>query len=112
MKISVSDEDIRNGRRNSRSECPVGLAIKRNGILHCCVTAAAVVVRDQHQRVTALLLPDPVRSWVEDFHQAKPVKPIHFELGLPVPAVCDGHCRSTERGSPACHRANGQHPTS
>jgi hypothetical protein len=91
MKIIVTRKDIENGNRHHGNDCPVGLAIKRAGVVHCCVTETAVVVRDEHKRVSALLLPDPVQRWISDYDQAKPVEPISFELGLPLSVRINGH---------------------
>jgi hypothetical protein len=88
MKICVTKEDIEQGHPQDPNACPIGRAVQRAGLKDYCVTASAIVVADQSQHPAALLLPESVQNWIADFDRAKPVSPITFELGLPVPAVC------------------------
>jgi hypothetical protein len=106
MKITVTREDIQNGRRHNPSGCPVGLAIQRAGVPYCCVTGGAVVMRHEHRGTTALLLPEAVQNWIADFDQARSVEPISFELGLPVSARCDGFHKGGA-GHQRCSQHNG-----
>ena len=88
MKVSVTKEDIEQGLPSNPNACPIGRAVQRAGLSDYCVTGSAIVVADQRQRTAALLLPESVQNWIADFDKRKPVGPISFELGLPVPAVC------------------------
>ncbi len=96
MRIVVTKEDIEKGRRQDPKGCPIGRALSRAGVNHCCVAGAAVILRNEPQQVTALLLPDVVRNWIFDFDRGKTVEPIGFEVGLPVKALC--HCRGQNGG--------------
>ncbi len=88
MKITVTQEDIAQGRRCDPNHCPVGRAVSRIGVRHYCVTETAVIIKGDCPSATALLLPDMVRNWIVNFDEQKPVEPISFELGLPVPVAC------------------------
>lgn len=88
MKISVTKDDIEKGQPQNPNACPIGHAIQRAGLQDYCVTGSAIIVADQRQQTAALLLPEEVQHWIADFDKAKPVGPISFELGLPIPAVC------------------------
>ena len=103
MKIKVTREDIEKGERRDPHSCPVGRAVSRAGIIHCCVTESAVIVPDGGPSPTALLLPDVVQSWILDFDAQKPVQPISFEVGLPVPVVCN--CSGHEQPNGCAARA-------
>jgi hypothetical protein len=89
MKISVTKDDIEKGQPRNPNACPIGRAIERAGLQDYCVTGTAIVVADTRQQTSALLLPEAVQQWISDFDKAKPVGPISFELGLPVPALCN-----------------------
>ncbi len=93
MRIVVTKEDIENGTRQDPKGCPVGRALSRAGINHCCVTGPAVILKNERQHATALLLPEAVRSWIVNYDRGNSVEPIGFEVGLPVTAVCrcNGH---------------------
>jgi hypothetical protein len=89
MKISVTKDDIEKGQPRNPNACPIGRAIQRAGLQDYCVTGSAIIVADQRHQTSALLLPEAVQHWIADFDKAKPVGPISFELGLPVPALCE-----------------------
>ncbi len=93
MKIVVTKEDIENGKRQDPKGCPVGRALTRAGIGHCCVAGPAVILKNERQQATALLLPDAVRNWIASFDGGQAVEPIRFEVGVPVTVVCrcNGH---------------------
>lgn len=88
MKVSITINDIKQGRRGHPQECPVGLAIQRSGFAYCCVAGPAIVLRDLERGVRAMLLPEAIQRWIKDFDQQLPVNPIEFELGSPIFAVC------------------------
>ena len=88
MKITVTKEDIEQGRRHHPSHCPIGRAVGRSGLPHYCVTRSAILIGGSSSRATALLLPEPIQHWILAFDEARPVQPVSFELGLPVPVGC------------------------
>jgi hypothetical protein len=88
MRIDVTRDDIQQGQRQNPKGCPVGRALDRAGVSHCGVTGLAVIMKDNRNIATALLLPEVVQNWIADFHQGKSVEPIAFDLGRPVPATC------------------------
>ncbi len=83
MKITVTKQDIENGRRCDPDCCPVGRALSRAGVLHLGVVGAAVMVADGPGHAVSLPLPGAVESWILDFDGSRPVEPMSFELALP-----------------------------
>lgn len=82
MKIEVTEQDIKLGRRCSRDRCPVALAFKRAGIKPDGVTGMAVVFfyKTSYTEVT---LPSKVANFIADFDNSVVVEPFSFDLDLP-----------------------------
>ncbi len=83
MRITVTQEDIENGRRCDPDCCPIGRALSRAGVVHYGVVGEAVMVLDEQQHATDLPLPGEIREWILDFDGRRPVEPISFELPIP-----------------------------
>ena len=83
MTISVTREDIEQGRRCDPDCCPVGRALSRAGVVHFGVVGPTVMVADDAEHATGLPLPTAVKDWILDFDGAQPVEPITFDLTLP-----------------------------
>lgn len=75
MLIEVTNEDIRHGRRNSCSNCPVALAISRK-------LGKQAFLGSHTWRIdgTKHFLPDGVIRFIHDYDLYRPVTPIQFEL--------------------------------
>ncbi len=82
MKIAVTREDIRNGRRRDPDNCAVARALTRAGINHQGVTGMTLTLRTGPRR-TSIVLPSLVQEWILDFDWGSPVAPIEFDLQLP-----------------------------
>lgn len=87
MKIEITESDITNGKASHPQECPLGRALARMGLKNFAVTGICIVLGATGAPKRALLLPEAVEDWIFDFDEARPVKPITFEVGLPIPAV-------------------------
>lgn len=73
MNISVTAQDITNGRRYSLTHCPIALAIKRRlKGAHVEVDYCAIVIDDKKFC--------PVEQFQSDFDAGRPVKPSRFAL--------------------------------
>ncbi|HWI58635.1 MAG TPA: hypothetical protein VNZ22_15525 [Bacillota bacterium] len=83
MKIVVTQEDIKHGRRCDPDCCPVARALLRAGLAHLGVVGTTVLITDANQQTTALPLPGAVKEWILDFDGNQPVQPFSFELALP-----------------------------
>ena len=83
MTITVTREDIENGRRCDPDCCPIGRALVRSGIEHLGVVGAGVMVMDERHYTTVVPLPGPVKDWILAFDGKRPVEPISFELMVP-----------------------------
>ncbi len=83
MRITVTQEDIDNGRRCDPDCCPVGRALSRAGLIHYGVIGSAVMIKDGQAHAMALPLPAPVRDWILDFDGSRAVEPFSFELPVP-----------------------------
>ncbi len=87
MKIIVTTDDITGGRRGDPLRCPVGLAVSRAGFSQCYLTRSAVIIRNRGRAATALLLPEAVQHWILAYEERRPVEPITFDLGHPLPVA-------------------------
>ncbi len=101
MRIDVTSEDIQQGQRQNPKGCPVGRALSRAGIPTCGVTGPAVILKDDRNIATALLLPEVVQNWISDFDQGRSVEPIAFNVGRPVPVACGCVKRNGKRNGDA-----------
>lgn len=82
MKINVTAEDIRLGKRGTPNSCPIARAIKRR------LTNRDVWVSDSEVWVKVPFrryvdLPKEARDFVKDFDRSRDVKPFSFNLELP-----------------------------
>lgn len=82
MRITVTTQDIEQGRRRDPGECPVARALRRAGISHFGVTGMLVIVESGRTHVP-LVLPPNVQEWILDFDWGSAMAPVEFELTLP-----------------------------
>ena len=83
MKITVTQEDIEQGRRSEPNECAVARAFLRAGVDHFGVMGARVMVANRLGHLVNLMLPRSVQNWILDFDAGKFVVPFAFNIGMP-----------------------------
>lgn len=97
-RITVTRQDIMEGKREDCRYCPVTRAVSRHiGPSWVVLTYKDCVIftsvdRDIHADLS-VALPMSVRKWIADFDMIgrEAVKPMWFELGLPTPCVSVQH---------------------
>lgn len=82
MKIEVTKEDIKNGKRLECDLCPIALAIKRSdaNIESVFVTPRHAYITRRSEGEKNFRLPDQATIFVLQFDQASAVEPFEFEL--------------------------------
>jgi len=83
MKITVTQEDIEQGRKTEPNGCAVARAFLRAGVDHFGVMGPRVMVASPPGHLVSLLLPSVVRNWILDFDAGKFVVPFSFDIGVP-----------------------------
>lgn len=76
-KIQVKQEDIDKGRRNVCFDCPIALALRREGYRDVVVGSAAVRIS-----TTVIELPRSARRFINRFDNRKKVQPFNFILEI------------------------------
>lgn len=84
MIIKVTEQDIKNGRKESEFTCPVALAVKRElGLKRLSrkiqVWGTSITVSD----VGTIYVPDKVGTFVENFDDGARVQPFKFRMRNP-----------------------------
>ena len=86
MKITVTERDIKNGKRNDGWENPVALAVSRAVLFNEAVwmtpTTVSIVDVNTGTRLTTKRLSRKVTDFVRRFDNGEPVEPISFEIDL------------------------------
>lgn len=77
MKITITNQNITNGRRDDPNYCPVALAITETSGRVPTVNGMSVNF-DGYLRY----LPSPIQRWIEMFDAGQPVEPTAFDLDL------------------------------
>ena len=82
MKISVTAQDIRRGKRAEPCRCPVALALKRTFKRKVSVTFTSLEFESYRKGKESLVRDTPsiVAKFVEAFDDHKPVKPFSFSF--------------------------------
>ena len=86
MRVHVTAEDIRDGKRRDEYECPVALACRRDmGAWSVAVMAHQMIVwqgtaLDNSKRVET---PGEVYEFIDKYDRRRKVAPFAFELTLP-----------------------------
>lgn len=83
MRISVTEQDIKDGRPCSSISCPVVYAIKR----HLNAKDFSIVVGDIHISLNGIHYntPNIVKQFIQEFDSGfTSVTPFEFELGEPI----------------------------
>lgn len=86
IRVNVTRNDIRYGRRASPSECPVARAIRRHRVVEEVSVSDRIYIQGEGDaeasRWNAVYLPPEVRAWIYRFDNARPVEPIRFDFEL------------------------------
>jgi hypothetical protein len=83
MKIEVTAEDIKNGIRTLKCDCPVALALKRAGLREPIVNCDKVFFFPKlHSPQDIRPLPKKVTAFIRKFDDNRPVQPFSFCLSL------------------------------
>ncbi len=83
MKITVTKEDIRKGKRFDPRACPVYWAIKRSVSNPSEFFVNRLALRSESCEQEICRFPDSVTEFIDRFDLKKPVKPFSFNLKLP-----------------------------
>jgi hypothetical protein len=85
MRIDVTAEHIRRGRRNDANECPVAIACHEAGLLHSSVGAQMLWLYDEDGTPAGWTpLPQCARDFIRAFDESRAsAQPFGFEVDLP-----------------------------
>jgi hypothetical protein len=77
LRVRVTKEDIRGGKRSSCLLCPVALAVKRaTGVMDARVHSLVIHVGDQKYVATPVI----AKNFMDRFDNRQPVEPIEFDI--------------------------------
>lgn len=76
LKVRVTRDDIRNGRKNDCARCPVARAVRRLGYAKIAVCPSEILVNRPTQQT--FRNPQKARRFINAFDAGKPVKPFTF----------------------------------
>ncbi len=107
IKISVEAKDIENGKRRNGESCPIALAIGRqlkNKNYFLSISSSGSSYLYSHNpflTVTLFGLPDKAEKFIRKFDKKgrKTVKPISFELELPIECLADSNKSNKKFGT-------------
>lgn len=78
MRFSVTNDEITDGRIRDCERCPVALAIRKQlPHLRVSVSKVAIIIQGAVYNVS-----EPIRKFLLDFDNGRPVEPFEFELPL------------------------------
>lgn len=80
--VSVTKDHIKKGVKSEKDCCPMALAMKDAGCKDVIVDRTAMFFRETNGDENAIVLPDDVKRFVDDFDRGMKVKPITFKLTL------------------------------
>ena len=86
MKIEITQDCIKRGKRGKGSECPTALAMIDTGLLEVSVGTFRAYYDTKDGCVSHLRkekrLPKKIQNFIKRFDNGKPVKPISFLLTI------------------------------
>lgn len=84
MIISVTEDDIKNGRRNQCSDCPIALALFRALGWEIGINRNYIKISQWYAKIgfVSYLLPKEASIFVCDFDSKKEVLPFEFNLDI------------------------------
>ena len=85
MRITVTEEDIKNGKARNCSECPVALALRRHGLPHAEVDYDSIHYEGPDGFPRTIEIPDRVYNFVKSFDAGSWLHAHPFEFDLEVP---------------------------
>lgn len=80
MRITVTQQDIEQGKRRDEQSCPVALACKRAGLSEPRVDNYYVSYISREDGSFSFLLPQQVKNFIIAFDNQKSVQPFNFDL--------------------------------
>lgn len=79
-KIEVTQEDIKNGIRESANTCPIALAVTRAYGGRVLVNSGVIIWDNGTGRPQIFSFPENVRQFIINFDKGLQVKPFEFEI--------------------------------
>jgi len=80
MRITVTQEDIDDGKRQDPFCCPIALATKRDTSMDVSVTRSDLqLYRNSSRTLWRALMPPDATTFTDDFDAGRPVMPFSFE---------------------------------
>jgi len=86
VRVEVTEEDIRRGKRNTCTRCPVARALRRSGVISPSVYHSRAIFGRNGQWWGGDL-PQKVTDFICAFDDREPVKPFSFVISVPAKAV-------------------------
>ena len=86
IRIEVTADDIREGRRGEPCRCAIAIAAERT--LGYPVSVGLTKIERKGTWEAAGLLPDEVSAWIDRFDRGHKVEPMAFEL-IPLEEPCE-----------------------
>lgn len=80
MQVTITQEHINNGVKNSATSCPIALALKDTGWRRPYVWSIDCYDRGPEPYMTKYLLSLKAQRFVENFDTGKPVQPATFRF--------------------------------
>jgi hypothetical protein len=83
--VTVTADDIKEGKRGDGFRCPVALAMQRVGISEPIASPERLIERkwmgDEEKYLRrSTVPPDEVRHWIDDFDRGRHVEPFSFTI--------------------------------
>lgn len=80
MKVTLTKQDVHEGRIWDPDLNPVGWALRRAGIFHYGVVDSVLMLPDDRDHAVSVSLPKSVANWISRARQRTTVKPMTFEI--------------------------------
>ena len=80
MRICVTQEDIKRGKRHSATRCPIARAATAATRTDCGVGMNTLYIYQKNVETIDILLPVNARNFRHDFDNGLCVEPIEFEV--------------------------------
>ena len=82
MKVRITKNCIRDGERQDKEHCPIGLALFKRGYTEVTVDKQAVAITHRSGEVRVLPLSTEAQEFIEAFDDGETVEPFTLELHL------------------------------
>lgn len=78
--ITVSLENIKNGKQGVASACPVSLAVREHFSDASIISVYDIILLTKEDKQLSCLTPDNVLEWIHKFDNGDPVDSISFQI--------------------------------